>query len=180
MFRTTFSAGPPAHVPPLEVRLSPEAKPVHMRLQMYSADQRSFFKQHVADLETCGMVLHNPNFIWTRVPLLLPKPGPVRFCFTVDLRPVNKFTLVHQYPMPNLELELTKTSKSLFYSIFDLSHGYWQFQLETESQECQSFVTPYIIYTPTPLLHNTNNALTYLQSTLDSILPTSLCHNILY
>lgn len=45
-----------------------------------------------------------------------------RFRFTVDLRPVNKFTVKHQYPMPNLEL--TKVSDSQYYATFDLSHCY--------------------------------------------------------
>lgn len=50
MFRTTFSAGPPAYVPPLEVKLSQDARPVRLSLRNYSLEQRDFLKRHVADL----------------------------------------------------------------------------------------------------------------------------------
>lgn len=82
--------------------------------------------------------------------------------------------------MTNLEVELTKTSTSRFYDVFDLSHGYWKFSPHEYLQNCQSFVTPNGIYTPTRLLHGTNNAVTYLQSTLAAILAASIFHNILY
>lgn len=40
-----------------------------------------------------------------------PTSGPVEISFPVDLRPVNRFTIKHQFPMPNLEQELTNRSE---------------------------------------------------------------------
>lgn len=34
--------------------------------------------------------------------LFVSKPGLAKFKFTVDLRPVRRFTVRHQFPMPNL------------------------------------------------------------------------------
>jgi RNase H-like domain found in reverse transcriptase/Reverse transcriptase (RNA-dependent DNA polymerase) len=47
-----------------------------------------------------------------------------------------------------------------------LSHGYWQPPLARESQECQSFITPNGVYSPTRVLHGTTNAVTHLQAVL--------------
>lgn len=87
------------------------------------------------------MVYLHPTATRASAPLIVPKPVPDRFRLTFDLRLVNKFTMVHQYPMPNLEHELSKASKSLYFDNFDLFNGYWQLPLAYESQECQSFVT---------------------------------------
>ena len=39
-FLTSFSAGPPANVPPLRIKLKPNAIPTIVKLRKYSADQR--------------------------------------------------------------------------------------------------------------------------------------------
>ena len=47
------------------------------------------------------------------------------------------------------------------------------------SQECQSFITPGGIYTPTRVFHGTNNAVSHLQSSLTGIIPKDLLDSIL-
>ena len=179
LFRTSFSSGPPAKVRPLRIELTPDARPVKVRLRNYSEEQREFLSDMVAKLVRNGMAFPNPTSAWACAPLLVPKPGPARFRFTVDLRPVNKFTVKHQYPVPNLDHELTKLGGSRYFATFDLSHGYWQFELEPESRSLQSFITPDGIYCPTRVLHGTTNAVTHLQSSLAEIIPDDLKDNIL-
>ena len=77
---------------------------------------------------------------------------------------MNKQTVKHQFPMPNLEHELGKLSESHFFATFDLSNGYWQLQLDESSQASQSFITADGIYSPTRVMHGTTNAVTHLQS----------------
>lgn len=180
LFRTTFSAGKCAQVPPLKIDLRAEAQPIRVRLRKYSQPQQEFLTKLMKQLMDADIIYPNPTASWASAPLLVEKPGPAKFRFTVDLRPVNQFTVKHQYPMPNLEHELTKLSSSAFFATFDLSHGYWQFPLAEESQECQSFITPDGIYTPRRVLHGTTNAVTYLQSSLATIIPESLRANVMF
>jgi len=180
IFRISLSSGPAAAVDPLRIDLKSDARPVRVRLRNYSKEQREFLEDFVTKLVHHGMAYSNPTAKWASAPLIVPKPGPSRFRFTVDLRPVNNFTVRHHYPMPNLEQELTKLGSSKWYATFDLSHGYWQFGLHPDSQECQSFVTPDGIFTPTRVLHGTTNAVTYLQSTLAEIIPPELRSSILF
>lgn len=181
VFRTAFSAGPPARLRPLKIDLTPDAVPVKVRLRNYSQDQRDFLKKFVSNLVYNDMAYPNPTSSWACAPLLVPKPGSdVRYRFTVDLRPVNKFTVKHQFPMPNLEHELTRLSESRYYATFDLSHCYWQLELDESSRSLQSFITPDGVYSPTRVLHGTTNAVTHLQSALSEILPTSLSSHFLH
>ena len=97
-------------------------------------------RKFVDDLVADG----NPTSRWECAPLLVPKPG-AQFRFTVDLHPVNIFTVRHYFPMPNLEKELSGLSGAVHFANFanfDIPHGYWQLLLALLSQDYQSFITP--------------------------------------
>jgi hypothetical protein len=74
------------------------------------------------------------------------------------------------WPMPYVESEVSRLHGSNYFATFDLSHGYWQLPLAVESQECQSFITPDGVYSPTRVLHGTTNAVTHMQSVLQEVL----------
>ena len=174
IFRTTFSSGPPAKFPPLKIELTADAKPVKVRLRKYSQPQHAFMQKLVKKLISCGMAYYNPTSPWACAPLIVPKPGSVEFRFTVDLRPLNKYIVKHQFPMPNLEVSLTIVSRSKFFAKVDFVHSYWQMLLEKLSQESQSFLSEDGIVTPTRVPHGTTNAVTHLQSSITTTLPEEL------
>jgi hypothetical protein len=120
----SLTAGPPANLLPLVIALKPDAIPVRVRLRRYSQEQRLFLARFVAKPEAASMAYRNPRAAWCSAPLLVPKPGPGQFRFTVDLRPVNKHTVPNSWPMPHLESELSRLHGSTYFSTFDLSHGY--------------------------------------------------------
>jgi hypothetical protein len=93
IWNISLTAGPPAKLSPLVITLKDDAVPVRVRLRRYSQEQRDFLSKFVAQLEAAGMVYRNPRSAWCAAPLLVPKPGPSQFRFTVDLRPVNKQTI---------------------------------------------------------------------------------------
>lgn len=174
IFRVSFSSGPPANVEPLRIELVNDAKPVRVRLRNYTQEQREFLADLTKRLIDSNMVFSNPTSPWACAPLLVPKPGPAKFRFTVDLRPVNRYTVKHQFPMPIIEHELTKVAGSTCYATFDLSHGYWQLPLHESSRSCQSFITPDGIFSPTRVMHGTSNAVMHIMSTFTNIIPDKL------
>lgn len=80
------------------------------------------------------LVYMNPTSPWTSAPLLVPKPSLARCWFTVDIRPINRFTAGHHFPMPSLEQELTTLAKYHLLANFDFIHPYWQLPLQTDSR----------------------------------------------
>lgn len=126
-----------------------------------------------------GFVYPNPSSCRSFTPLIVPKPGPARLRFAVDLRLVNRFTTRHQYPMPIPKQELTELAGSSFYANFDFVHSYWQLTLHTKSQMFQSLMTPAGVYSPTRVLRGTTNAVTHLPSSLTLTIPQELKPNIL-
>jgi hypothetical protein len=155
IWRVSLGDGTPAKLPPLVVRLKPDAKPVRVKVRRYSMEQSAFLRTLVDDLVQRGLAFRNTSYAWCSAPLLVPKQGPSKFRFTVDLRPVNKQTVPISWPMPHLESELAKLQGSTCFDTFDLSHGYWQLPLAPDSRECQSFITPDGVFSPTRVLHGT-------------------------
>lgn len=64
---------------------------------------------------------------------------------------------------------MAKPAGSKVWFNLDFIHGYWQFPLSKESQECQSFHTPDGVYTPTRVLHGAKNSGSYFQSAMEAM-----------
>jgi Reverse transcriptase (RNA-dependent DNA polymerase)/RNase H-like domain found in reverse transcriptase len=111
-------------------------------------------------------VYNNTGAEWASPPLIFPKPGPDQYRMTVDLRVPNASTKPTAWPMPNLQDELHDLHGSIVFATLDFCQGYWQIPLHKESQDCQSFITPDGVYTPTRVLQGTRNATQHLQSVL--------------
>lgn len=102
--------------------------------------------------------------------MVVPKPGLKEgYRFTVDLRPVNNQTKKNVWPMPNADLMLARLTGSKIWFKLDFLHGYWQFPLDAQSRECQSFHTPDGVFTPTRVLHGATNAVSYFQSSMEAL-----------
>jgi hypothetical protein len=85
---------------------------------------------------------------------------------TVDLRVPNTSTKPTAWPIPNLQDELHDLHDSEVFATLYFCQGYWQIPLHNDSQDCQSFITPDGVYTPTRVLHGTRHATQHLQSVL--------------
>lgn len=108
VFCVSLSAGPPADVSPIKIVLLPDAVPVRVRLCEDSQDPNYFLEKMVEKITDCGMIHENTTSRWESAPLLVPKTGPDLFLFTVYLRPVNRFTVRHQFPMPIIDHKFQK------------------------------------------------------------------------
>ena len=170
VFRTTLGSDPPMKVPPMNVRLQADAKPVRVKVRRYSPPQAAFLKTEVQKLEHLGLIRRNTESTWACAPLVVPKAGPDKFRLTIDLRPVNSQTVPFAWPMPSLESVVSEVAGDACFATFDLCHGYWQMPLHPDSQECQSFITQDGVYTPTRVLQGQTNAVPYFQSAVSNII----------
>jgi hypothetical protein len=124
----------------------------------------------MADMESLGLVKKNLTSRWASPPFILPKAGPEKFRFTVDLRYTNSQAEQVSWPMPNMEDELASLARSKYFVTLDLIQGYWQIPLHEDSQECQSIITPDGVYTLTRVQHGTTNATGHMQSITEDLM----------
>ena len=66
------------------------------------------------------------------------KSGEYRFCF--DGRRLNEVTIQDSYPLPRIDVLLSKLSKAKFFSSIDLKSAYWQIPLDAASKPKTAFV----------------------------------------
>ena len=114
-----------------------------------------------------GFIYRNHTSKWACAPLIVPKKGREGFRFTVDLRPVNAQTKKNLWAMPHADAMLARLKKAVIFFLLDFLYGYWQFPLASLSQECQSFHTPFGVFSPTRVLHGSTNSVPYFQSSMD-------------
>jgi hypothetical protein len=142
-FRLRLGQDPPAGVRPLKIELKLDAKPRRIPARKYALPQAQFLAAKMADMERLGLVKKNLESKWGSPPLILPKAGPEKFRFTLDLRyPYSQAEQV-SWPMPNMEEELASLAGSKYSDKLDLMQGYWQLPLHEDSQECKSVITPH-------------------------------------
>lgn len=60
----------------------------------------------------------------------------------LDFHKVNSVSQFDAYPMPHIRELLEKLGKATFLTTLDMTKGYWQIPLESESKEYTAFSTP--------------------------------------
>lgn len=133
-------------------------------MRKYSDRKRGFFQELVGKLLDTALVYRNPTSKWSCAPHLVPKPGPAKWSFTVDLQPVSRYTYALHFPLPLIEAEFENAVGAEMFCEFDMTHGNWQLRLHVDSQSCKSFVTPDGIFTTTRVLHGNLNANSHLHA----------------
>jgi hypothetical protein len=133
-FRLRLGQDPPAKVRPLKIELKPDAKPKRTPARKYAPPQTLFLASKMADMERPGLVKKNLASRWKIPPLIIPKAGPEKFRFTLNLRYPNSTEQV-SWPMPNMEDELASLAGSKYFATLDLMQGHWQLPLHEDSQE---------------------------------------------
>ena len=71
--------------------------------------------------------------------LVKKKDGSYRFC--VDFRKINKVTKVDSFPMPLAADALDSLADAIVFSTLDLKSGFWQIQMQQDSQQKTAFAT---------------------------------------
>eukprot|EP00180_Rhodochaete_pulchella_P003330 Plantae.Rhodophyta-Rhodochaete_pulchella.ctg5579.p2 GENE.Plantae.Rhodophyta-Rhodochaete_pulchella.ctg5579~~Plantae.Rhodophyta-Rhodochaete_pulchella.ctg5579.p2 ORF type:complete len:226 (-),score=18.00 Plantae.Rhodophyta-Rhodochaete_pulchella.ctg5579:1095-1772(-) len=144
------------------------AKPIQVKVRKYGSEQRDFLRSYVAKLEKLGLAYRNLASPWASAGLFVPKPGPERYRFTVDLRPVNSVTVPTVRPMPDLEDTTFLCSASHFASL-DFNNEYWQIAVDRDSAAFQSILTPDGVYTPTRVIEGARNAVAHFQAVISEV-----------
>ena len=64
----------------------------------------------------------------------------------IDYRPVNKYTIVENFPIPSIDDIFIKLRNAKYYSKLDLKSGFWQVEVDKNSRHYTGFISPLGIY----------------------------------
>ena len=101
--------------------------------------QREHITQLIKQMQVQGIVKPSAS-PWASPVVLVPKKdGSMRFC--VDYRRLNTVTKKDVYPLPRIDDILDTLAQAKYFTTLDLSAGYWQVELDKDSQAKTAFTT---------------------------------------
>ena len=114
-------------------------KPIRKRAYRTSPAMRLEIQSQVDDLLQRGIIEESYS-PWAS-PIVMVKKKDKTFRFCVDYRALNAVTVRDSHPIPRQDDSIDALSSSTYFSVMDLSSGYWQVPLNPEDKEKTAFTT---------------------------------------
>ena len=96
-------------------------------------------QKQVDDLLERGVIEESYSPWASPIVMVKKKDNTYRFC--VDYRKLNAVTVRDSHPIPRQDDSIDSLSSSTYFSVMDLSSGYWQVKLHPQDKEKTAFTT---------------------------------------
>ena len=146
------------------------ARPLAQRYYRTSPTMQREIERQIKELLKHGLI--EPSKSKWRSPVLLVKKQDGSFRLVCDYRNLNKVTEKESFPLPRLEdiWDLIDEKKSQYFSVLDLSSGFWQLELDESTKHKTSFVTRCGQYQWNVLPFGLTNSPITFQQTMNQVL----------
>ena len=121
-----------------EIKTTAET-PVRQRAYRTSPAMRVEIQNQVDDLLRRGVI--EESFSPWASPIVMVQKKDKTFRFCMDYRALNAVTIRDSHPIPRQDDSIDALSSSSYFSVIDLSAGYWQVQLDPQIKEKTAFTT---------------------------------------
>jgi hypothetical protein len=122
------------------INLKPGQKPIHCAPFHKSYTERLEMQKAIDKMLKEGLITESTS-PWSAPVLLVKKPNG-SFRLVTDFRRLNKVTERDMHPLPRLDDALNRLHGCRYFSSIDLSQGFHQIPLDTESRALTGFSTP--------------------------------------
>ncbi len=126
----------------VHIDIDPNAKPVHSRPYPVPQIHLKTFKKDLNHLVKIGVLAAQQESEWALPSFIIPKEDG-RVCWISNLCQLNKVIRCKQYTLPIITDILRKRSGYKFFTKLEVSMQYYTFELDEESLDLCTIVTPF-------------------------------------
>ncbi len=153
----------------VHIDIDPNAKPVHSRPYPVPQIHLKTFKKKLDHLVRIGVLAAQQESEWASPSFIIPKKDG-RVCWISDLCQLNKVIRCKQYPLLIMMDILRKRSGYKFFTKLDISMQYYTFELDEESQDLCTIITPFGKYKYLRLLMGLKCSPDIAQAAMENVL----------
>jgi hypothetical protein len=124
------------------IDIYPNAKPVHSRLYSVPQIHLKTFKKELDHLIKIGVLAAQQESEWAMLSIIIPKKDS-RVRWISNLHQLSKVIRCKQYPLRIITDILCRRSGYKFFTKLDISMQYYTFELDEESQDLCTNITPF-------------------------------------
>jgi hypothetical protein len=141
--------------------------PINLPLRRISPAQRVEVEKQIKELLDHGIIRPSQS-PWAAGIVMAPKPdGSWRFC--VDYRELNKVTIKDSYPLPRVDDYLHALENNRWFSLMDLTSGFWQIPMHEEDAGKTAFLSHAGLYEWTRMPMGPCNSPAVFQRVMDIV-----------
>ena len=115
------------------------ALPIKQQPRRLPFSKREEVDREIQRLLDCGLIEPSKSPWAAPIVLVKKKDGSSRLC--IDYRMLNNVTLKDSYPLPRIDDSLDALRGAKWYSVLDLSSGYFQVEMDQDDKEKTAFTT---------------------------------------
>ncbi len=123
-------------------KFMPGAKPKHAKPYTIARIHLEAFKKELDHLVTIGVLSPTGASEWGSLTFIMAKKDG-RVHWVIDLGELNKVVLRKHYPLPFIQDILKKRAGYSFFTKIDILMQYYTFELDKESKDLTTIVTPF-------------------------------------
>ncbi|XP_038072003.1 uncharacterized protein LOC119740694 [Patiria miniata] len=153
------------------------AHPIRQRHRPLPPSQYRAVREHIQDLLKKQIIRESSSPWASPVVIVQKKDASIRLC--VDYRQLNRLTHRDSFPLPRIEESLQALGGAKFFTVLDLTSGYYQVAMHPDDIEKTAFTVPFGLFEYTRMPFGLSNAPATFQRLMQRCLGDQCFDNVL-